>query len=60
MSIELWLSFVLASFLVIASPGPAVALLVMTGINQGRKAALAMLPGFSWAIWWRCHFRLLA
>ncbi|AQU84139.1 MULTISPECIES: LysE family translocator [unclassified Halomonas] len=46
MSIELWLSFVLASFLVIASPGPAVALLVMTGINQGRKAALAMLPGF--------------
>ncbi|MDQ7729639.1 LysE family translocator [Halomonas sp. SpR8] len=46
MSIELWLSFVLASFLVIASPGPAVALLVMTGINQGRRAALAMLPGF--------------
>ncbi|MGP9574842.1 LysE family translocator [Halomonas sp. AOP42-D2-25] len=36
----------LASFLVIASPGPAVALLVMTGINQGRRAALAMLPGF--------------
>ncbi|MGP9766136.1 LysE family translocator [Halomonas sp. AOP13-D3-9] len=46
MSIELWLSFVLASFLVIAAPGPAVALLVMTGINQGRRAALAMLPGF--------------
>ncbi|MCH4813702.1 LysE family translocator [Vreelandella neptunia] len=46
MSIELWLSFVLASFLVIASPGPAVTLLVMTGINHGRKAALAMLPGF--------------
>lgn len=46
MSLELWLSFVLASFLVIASPGPAVALLVTTGINQGRKAALAMLPGF--------------
>ena len=44
--IELWLSFVLASFLVIASPGPAVALLVVTGINQGRNAALAMLPGF--------------
>ncbi|GHA86083.1 hypothetical protein GCM10007159_04060 [Modicisalibacter luteus] len=46
MSLELWLSFVLASFLIIASPGPAVALLVATGINQGRKAALAMLPGF--------------
>lgn len=29
MSIELWLSFVLASFLVIASPGPAEDLLVM-------------------------------
>ncbi|MHB0775619.1 LysE family translocator [Halomonas sp. WWR20] len=46
MSLELWLSFLLASFLIIASPGPAVALLITTGINQGREAALAMLPGF--------------
>lgn len=46
MSLELWLSFVLASFLIVAAPGPAVALLITTGINRGRKAALAMLPGF--------------
>lgn len=46
MSLELWLSFILASFLIVASPGPAVALLIATGLNQGRKAALAMLPGF--------------
>ncbi|HET8791152.1 MAG TPA: LysE family translocator [Modicisalibacter sp.] len=46
MSLELWLSFVLASFLIVAAPGPAVALLITTGINHGRKAALAMLPGF--------------
>ncbi|MGE6779752.1 hypothetical protein ACQKFL_19105 [Vreelandella titanicae] len=38
MSIELWLSFVLASFLFIASPGPAVALLVVTGINLWRPS----------------------
>lgn len=46
MPLELWLSFCLASLLIIVSPGPAVALLVTTGINRGRRAALAMLPGF--------------
>lgn len=46
MPLELWLSFCLASLLIIASPGPAVALLVATGVNRGRRAALAMLPGF--------------
>nr|WP_163500876.1 LysE family translocator [Halomonas socia] len=46
MPLELWLSFCLASLLIIASPGPAVALLVTTGVNRGRRAALAMLPGF--------------
>lgn len=46
MPLELWLSFCLASLLIIVSPGPAVALLVATGVNRGRRAALAMLPGF--------------
>nr|WP_298415702.1 LysE family translocator [uncultured Halomonas sp.] len=46
MSLELWFSFALASLLILISPGPAVALLIATGINRGRKAALALLPGF--------------
>ncbi|WP_227369627.1 LysE family translocator [Halomonas sp. M20] len=46
MSLEIWISFALASVLILVSPGPAVALLIATGINRGRKAALALLPGF--------------
>ncbi|OBX37386.1 homoserine/homoserine lactone efflux protein [Halomonas elongata] len=46
MTLELWLSFVAASLLIVASPGPAVALLVTTGVTQGRRAALSLLPGY--------------
>ena len=45
MTVELWLSFVVASALLAASPGPVVTLLVTTGLNRGRGAALAMIPG---------------
>ncbi|ALM54681.1 lysine transporter LysE [Halomonas huangheensis] len=46
MSLEVWLSFVAASLVLVASPGPAVALMVSTGISRGRRAALSLIPGY--------------
>jgi homoserine/homoserine lactone efflux protein len=40
-----WISFVLASLLIIATPGPVVTLLTMTSISRGKCAALFMIPG---------------
>jgi len=45
MSIELWFSFIFASILIIAAPGPAVTFLVTTSINDGKKNALSIIPG---------------
>ncbi|PZD93041.1 LysE family translocator [Paenibacillus sambharensis] len=45
MTFELWISFVIASLLIIATPGPVVTLLVTTSISRGKNAAFSMIPG---------------
>ncbi|CAM4446249.1 LysE family translocator [Paenibacillus tarimensis] len=45
MTFELWISFVIASLLIIATPGPVVTLLVTTSISRGKSAAFSMIPG---------------
>jgi homoserine/homoserine lactone efflux protein len=45
MTLGIWTSFVLASLLIIATPGPVVTLLVTTSIKRGKSAALFMIPG---------------
>ncbi|WP_047153056.1 LysE family translocator [Aneurinibacillus tyrosinisolvens] len=45
MTFEIWISFVLASLLIIATPGPVVTLLITTSISQGKSAAFSMIPG---------------
>lgn len=45
MAYSLWISFVLASLLIIATPGPVVTLLITTSIDRGKNAAFLMLPG---------------
>lgn len=45
MVFSLWVSFVLASFLTISSPGPVVTLLITTSINYGKNIAISMIPG---------------
>ena len=45
MAYGLWISFVLASLLIIATPGPVVTLLITTSINRGKNAAFFMIPG---------------
>ncbi|WP_413616273.1 LysE family translocator [Halomonas cupida] len=46
MSLEVWLSFAAASLLLVIAPGPAVALMVSTGLSRGRRAALSLIPGY--------------
>lgn len=45
MTFGIWISFVLASLLIIATPGPVVTLLITTSISRGKSAALYMIPG---------------
>ncbi len=45
MAYGLWISFVLASLLIIATPGPVVTLLITTSIDRGKNAAFFMIPG---------------
>ncbi|WCK55076.1 LysE family translocator [Aneurinibacillus sp. Ricciae_BoGa-3] len=45
MTFEIWISFVFASMLIIATPGPVVTLLITTSISRGKSAALFMIPG---------------
>lgn len=50
MSVELYVAFVLASALLIAIPGPNVALIVGTSIAHGRAAGLVTVAGTSAAM----------
>lgn len=45
MSFGLWVSFVLASLLIIATPGPVVTLLITTSVGRGKNTAFFMIPG---------------
>ncbi len=45
MSFELWLSFFVASFVLVSIPGPTVLLVVSYALGQGRKTAFATVPG---------------
>jgi homoserine/homoserine lactone efflux protein len=45
MTLSIWLSFIAVAFLQAITPGPAVTLLVSTGMQSGRNAALALVPG---------------
>ncbi|MGP7819394.1 LysE family translocator [Niallia sp. 01092] len=45
MPIELWVSFIIASILIISAPGPAVTFLITTSINDGKRNALSIIPG---------------
>ncbi|MGP7817788.1 LysE family translocator [Niallia sp. 01092] len=45
MSIELWVSFIIASTFIISAPGPAVTFLITTSINDGKRNALSIIPG---------------
>jgi len=44
MVFSLWAAFVVASLIMISSPGPVVTLLITTSISQGKNAALFMIP----------------
>ncbi|RED51989.1 LysE family translocator [Aestuariispira insulae] len=45
MSLELWLSFVVASLALLVIPGPTVMLVISYVLGRGRKSALATVPG---------------
>lgn len=45
MSFELWLTFVLASTILLLIPGPTVLLVMTYALTQGRKVALATVAG---------------
>ena len=45
MSLELWLSFVVASLALLVVPGPTVMLVISYVLGRGRKTALATVPG---------------
>lgn len=45
MALELWITFTLASAVLLAIPGPTVMLVVAEGIGAGKRAAMAMVPG---------------
>ncbi len=45
MSFELWLSFFVASLVLVSIPGPTVLLVVSYALGRGRKTALATVPG---------------
>lgn len=45
MSFELWISFAITSAALLAIPGPTVMLVVSYALGQGRKTALATVPG---------------
>lgn len=46
MTISVWISFVIVAAMQTASPGPAVSLLISTGIQSGSRATLPLIPGF--------------
>jgi threonine/homoserine/homoserine lactone efflux protein len=43
--LDLWLAFVVASAIVLIVPGPTVILVVSYAVSQGRRSALATVPG---------------
>ena len=45
MSLETWLSFAVASTIVLLIPGPTILLVISTTLNHGRRAALASVIG---------------
>lgn len=45
MTFSAWISFALLTAIQTASPGPAVSLLISTGLRSGISGALALLPG---------------
>jgi len=45
MSIELWLSFAVASLILVSIPGPTVLLSVSYALSGGKRTALATVPG---------------
>jgi len=45
MSIELWLTFVVASVVLLAIPGPTILLVMSYALTQGRRVAVAMALG---------------
>ncbi len=45
MSVEIWLSFVLASSALLAIPGPTVMLVVSYALGRGRSTGWATVPG---------------
>lgn len=45
MSLELWLSFVVASLALLVIPGPTVMLVISYVMGRGRKSVLATVPG---------------
>lgn len=45
MSLELYLTFVAATVLLLVVPGPTITLVVTTAIHRGQAAGMAMVPG---------------
>ena len=45
MAFETWLAFAIASAVLVAIPGPTVMLVVSFALGQGRRSALATVPG---------------
>jgi len=45
MTFELWVSFALASTVILAIPGPTVILIISYALGQGRQTGLATVPG---------------
>jgi len=45
MSFQLWLAFAIASAILVAIPGPTVMLVVSYALGQGRRTAIASVPG---------------
>ena len=45
MDIEIWMSFVLASMVLVLSPGPTVLLVIGQSLAYGRKSVVPMILG---------------
>ncbi|MAL80351.1 MAG: lysine transporter LysE [Sneathiella sp.] len=45
MSLEIWISFVLASGVLLAIPGPTLMIVISYALSGGRRTALATMPG---------------
>ena len=45
MTVGIWITFVITSLLIIASPGPSVTYLVTTSVTRGKRAAYSVIPG---------------